>query len=111
MAKKKDCKTPPPKPKKPGHLCTVSEVMAVLSRIRCRHGNVGVMVYFDAESADDPSGGLVVPYLPVADVGVDCDDPRNVYAVLCIAEDTVPFADLLHVCRPAPDEGPPRLLE
>ena len=110
MGKKKDC-TNPPQAKKPGHLCTINEVMAVLSRIRCRHGNVGVMVYFDADSADEGFEEPPVPYLPVADVGVDCDDPKNVYAVLCIAEDTVPFADLLHVRRPDPEEDTPRLLE
>jgi hypothetical protein len=94
------CETAPPnasKPPKAGHLCTINEVMAVLSRIRCKHGNVGVMVFFDGDGAAETAGEPVMPYLPVAEVAVDCDDPKHVYAVLCIAEDNVPFVDLLHV--------------
>jgi hypothetical protein len=106
-----DCKSEPAKPPKAGHLCTINEVMAVLSRIRCKHGNVGVMVYFDGDAPEEIRGEPVMPYLPVAEVAVDCDDPTHVYAVLCIADDNVPFVDLLRVRLPASEEGDPRLVD
>jgi len=76
------------------HLCTVDELIKVLTLIRRRFGNIGVMICFDADAADDKGHTVaIMEYLPVNQVALDEDGPTNVLAILCVAQGNHPFGN------------------
>lgn len=75
------------------HLCSVDEVIARLTELRKRYGNVGVMVCFD----DEVGEGSYVPYMPVNGVAIDDDDLSKPVVLLCIAEGNHPFGQVVNI--------------